>query len=463
MPGDSSGPSLLRIARFWPWLVLSMALATAVWHNVDFPEDIDPEFPGVTRPTFNRRPPPAYRLAEPGDTLDRIAIYTSGLAVVLSLMGLSAGRKPLWSAALALSAAAWWHAVTPGPTFDGWHGLGWRAIFDPVTPLGLRGALAASAIGLTAIVLGAIWSERARTAELWKTARSRGTAGLLVAAAVLVILRQFEIPGVEPVGYWPRCAFLTGVIAFDLVLFRMLPRLEGRALWVRRSAYGVGATSAWLALVFGGIALTVYHRPIDRLRAIVPGRIFISAMPTLEGLEIVQRRHHFKTIIDLFPEDTPLRSPRFPQEQRFAKEHGIQFIVNNSDPAASNAFLDQTLKLAQDPNAWPILVHCHACMDRTPAWWGIYRFVVQGDRLEDILKDIERHRGLRPKASVTLLYNRVLEPRAPERYKNDPTAALLERCAKGTHDPYWDQYPNGADLSNLADVPRVSRREKTLP
>ncbi len=54
----------------------------------------------------------------------------------------------------------------------------------------------------------------------------------------------------------------------------------------------------------------------------------------------------------------------------------------------------QTLALAQDPSAWPILVHCHGCMDRSPAWMGIYRFVVQGRPLLEVMQEIERHRGL---------------------------------------------------------------------
>jgi predicted protein tyrosine phosphatase len=449
--------------RFWPWLALVLAFATAVWHNIDFPEDVDPEFPAVVRPTFNRRPPPAYRLAEPGDTLDRIAIYTSALALVLSLVGLSVRRGGLWPAAVALSAAAWWHAVTPGPTFDGWHGLGWRAMFDSTSPLGLRLILALAMLALIAIVAGTLWRYRVQREQLCNIAKERRVAGLLIVAVVLVVLRQFDIPGVEPVGYWPRCAFLTGLIAFNIVLIRMLPRRNVGRVWLRRSLYSAAMLGSWLLLVFSGIAVTVTHRPIDRFRAIVPGRIYISAMPTAKGLEIIQNRHHFKTIIDLFPEDTPLRSSRLPMEKRFAREHGINLVINNSDPTQANEFLDKTLELAQDPSAWPILVHCHACMDRTPAWWGIYRFVVKGDRLEDILKDIERHRGLRPKASVTLLYNRVLEPRAPERYRNDPVAAVLKECARGTDDPFYEQLSAAADLSNLADVPRVSRREPKAP
>ncbi len=66
---------------------------------------------------------------------------------------------------------------------------------------------------------------------------------------------------------------------------------------------------------------------------------------------------------------------------------------------------------------------------------GLYRFVVQGWPLADALREIERHRGLRPKASVTLLYNRVLPRLAPERSALDPTVPVLRDCAAGTADP----------------------------
>ena len=46
--------------------------------------------------------------------------------------------------------------------------------------------------------------------------RAKGTRWLWVAALVLVAARQFEIPGVEPVGYWPRWAMIWGMLAFDL-------------------------------------------------------------------------------------------------------------------------------------------------------------------------------------------------------------------------------------------------------
>lgn len=458
---ETTTPANLSLrARLWPWLILAFAAALAVWHAMDFPGDLDAEFPRVQRPTFSRRPPPAYRLAEPGDTLDRVAIYLSAAALVLSVGGawLSRERLGLWTASFALASASLWHASTPGPTFDGWHGMGWREIFDPLAPLGLRIALAVAAIALGILFVLSVFHRRSEWRALLARGRSAGILGLLSVALVLVLLRQFEIPNVEPVGYWPRWAFLLGLLAFALALLKAIPTVPAPSRI--RVAASLGLSSlAWFALVAGGIGLTWYHRPLSRLRTVVPGKIYISAMPTKRGLEVAQRRHHFKTIINLFPEDTPLRSPILPDELEFAKEHGIQYVGSPSDEASSSRFLDQTLALAQDPNAWPILVHCHGCMDRTPAWMGIYRFIVQGKPLNEILAEIEQHRGHRPKASVTLLYNRVLAPRAPERYAADPTAKLLRECAKGTPDPALQPRGPHRRRANQVDVPRVSRQE----
>jgi hypothetical protein len=126
---------------------------------------------------------------------------------------------------------------------------------------------------------------------------------------------------------------------------------------MRLGMYGI----AWLVLVAGGRAIEWYHRPLGRLKAVLSGKIYISALPNYRGLELAHRRHHFKMIINLFPEDTPLRSPRLPDELRFAREHGIRYVANPNNPLEADFFIDKTLTLAQDPDAWPILVHRHQC------------------------------------------------------------------------------------------------------
>jgi len=424
-----------RASRWIPTALAFLAVLAAAWHVWDFDEDVDPEFPSVVRPTFSRYSPASYRLAEPGDTLDRIELYLASLAVVIAVTGLVNSRgSALWPTALALSLAALWHASTPGPTFDGWPGLGFRVLFDLQAALPVRLAVAAGTLIVAGMVLGNLFTQRRRLGFFWEDARLRGTTPMAILAALLIGLRQVELPLPGPVGYWPRCSMLVGLLLACwcmLVSIPPVPRPAGRTLLA-----GAAAFLLWLGLTEAGIALVWIHRPLARMKVIEPGRILISAMPTVRGLEIAHARHHFKTIINLFPEDTPLRSPLFPAELAFAQAHGIRYVRSPSNPSdeASNRFLDETLRLAQDPSAWPILVHCHGCMDRTPAWMGIYRFLIQGRPLAEVLREIEQHRGYRPKASVVLLYNRILPPRAGDRYWNDPTAQLLRECAHGVTD-----------------------------
>ncbi len=454
--GEDSEPSKLRrlLQQAWPWLILSTLVAVAAWHAFDFPDDLDVEFPKVARPTFSTHPPAVYRLAEPGDTLDRIGIYLSSLAIVVSIVGFCRGatRRP-WSAALAVSIAVFWYSANPARGLDGWHGMGWSTVLDSQTPRLLRIGLLGSAGVLSCVIIWGLWPLLSDPSKLPEICRTRRVRGLLLMAIALAILRLIGLNGIEPAGYWPRCAFVGALVVFTAALLRMSsPLLVPRKTRLVIASAGV---AAWYALVLAGIWLTWYHRPLDRLRTVVPGRIYMSAMPTSSGLEIVQKRHHFKTIINLFPEDTEFRSPRLDQELRFAKSHGITYYGSPTEVAKSNEFLDLTLKLARDPDAWPILVHCHACMDRTPAWVGIYRYVVEGWKLDDVFRFIEEHRGYRPKASVTLLYNRVLPRLAPARHEVDPTAALLQGCAKGTRDPYYTQLEaelKGANREALSDV-----------
>ena len=432
-----------RIGRnHWHWLVLVGLGLVTVWHAVDFSDTPDADFPKVVRPHFNTHPPAAYRLAEPGDTLDRVGLYLAAASLTLSLVALvrvawlrggnSTDRWSFWPTAAALSTAATWYSSTPGPTFDGWHGLGWRTINAASAPWAVRLVLLGFALILAGVVaanIAACWPDRRRWVRRAVEAR---VVPLLLLALILVGLRQVEVPGLEPVGYWPRCCFDLGMLAFGLALIRLQPA-GGHAIPARLKL-GVGL--GWGLIVLGGIALTIYHRPIARLRPVVPGRIYISAMPTYRGLAIEQQRLGFKTIINLFDESSTQASPYHDDEIRFVRQHGLRYLGSPSDGLESDRFLDETFALANNPDAWPILVHCHGCMDRSPAWMGMYRFLFEHKPLADIFAEIERHRGTRPKAVVTLQYNRKLPKRAPEQFAADPTGEILLRCAAGTKDPF---------------------------
>lgn len=418
----------------WPWLVLALTTLPAFWYVVDFENALDPEFPAVARQTYNTFPPAAYRFADAGDTIDHAAVYVAAAAVVLCVWScLRDPRRRLRYAALALSLAAYWHAATPGPLINGWHGLGWRTIFDPGVATGQRILLGSAAAVLAAAV---VWSSRPWSLPAFlREARANRILAFLVVAAVLLTLRQAPWIDREPFGFWPRWFYAWGLFAWAFALLRVAPQAPPG--WPRRAAL-ICLIVAWLGLDVLGRGIFWYQRPIGRLREIVPGKLYLSAMPTYRGLALAQGRHHFKTIVNLFPEHTSMRSPHWPDEQRFAREHGIACYNQPVDDPIGEQFVTDTIALAQDPDAWPVLVHCHGSMDRSPAWVGIYRFVVDGWPLDEALKELERHRGSRPKSSVTLLYNRMLPLLAPDRAAADPTAAQLRENARGTIDPAFE-------------------------
>jgi protein tyrosine phosphatase (PTP) superfamily phosphohydrolase (DUF442 family) len=420
------------MARLWPWLLLGLAVLPAVWWIRTYENDIDPEFPWVVRPTFNQYPPATYRLADAGDTIDHIAVYVASSALVVAGWGWFRNpRKRGWAAAFAISAAGYWHAATPGPLLDGWYGLGWRTILDSRAGPAQRLALLGLAIGVVAVVSWSLVGRPFR--DLLSAARTRGILGLLSFAALLVAIRQVGWLDREPYAFWPRWLYVWGLLAWALALARVAPKAR---LTLRRCAILVVLVAISLGLDFAGRGLFWYQRPLHRLREIVPGRLYLSAMPTYEGLKLAQARHHFRTIINLFPEHTPEQSPHWPDELRFVREHGLKYVGNpSSDARCGEEFVAQTIDLARDPASWPVLVHCHASMDRSPAWVGVYRFVVQGWPLVDVLKELEWHRGLRPKGSVTLLYISILPQLAPGRAAADPTIALLRECAAGDATP----------------------------
>jgi protein tyrosine phosphatase (PTP) superfamily phosphohydrolase (DUF442 family) len=209
-----------------------------------------------------------------------------------------------------------------------------------------------------------------------------------------------------------------------------------RRIGVRRLATVAAGIGAGAAVICVGLWSIWLHRPLSRLHAVVPGKIYISAMPTYAGLREAQKRLGFRTIINLFPERTSQRSPRLDEERRFVEEYGIRYVENPEDDTKGYETLMRNLAIANDPSAQPVLVHCHGCMDRSPSWMGIYRFVHQGWSLREVMREIEAHRGWRPKSSVTLLYDYYLRRIAPERYAADTTGRELARNVAGITNPF---------------------------
>ncbi len=415
--------------------LIGLIAIVAVWHAVDYSNEFDPEYPGLQREHFSPYAPFAYRLAEPGDTLDLIALYLGALGFGLFLAErFAAAACPKPANRLALNAmitglllTGIWTGCAPDPPTDGWHGLSYQAIGRAGTPAAVRLvliAIAATIAGLVLIPLAARGRTLFRAASpLWRA--------LTVVCALCAIWRVAGMPDPEPWGYWPRWAMVVSLIIADVALANRviaaarLPVVSFRTKSLRAASVGLTI----LAIIQAGFYVHWLHWPIPRLKVVVPGRIYASAMPPPDGLALAHSRHGFKTIINLFNEDTPQRHRDYPAEVAFAAKHGIRYVRADSS-AQGVDFVRKTLEVARDPNNWPVLVHCHGNMDRTPAWVGIYRFIDLGWSMNDVLAAIERHRGYRPKGGVTVLYGDVLPVLAQDRWNEDPVACRLGEYAR---------------------------------
>lgn len=420
-------------------LLCALVAVVAVWHALDFSHDFDPEFPGLERDHYSLYAPFAYRLAEPGDTLDLTTLYLSaaGLGLLAMLQMRPETRPAARAEKLArltmtgICLAGFWIGSAPDPTMDGWHGLAWQAALRVSTPAWQRGAITVVALALVCLVLGSM----ILLARQWIKKQSYQHRLLFLIAALGFLWRIANWPDPEPWGYWPRWAM---IICMIVTLSAILARFQqaGKSVEItaisKKSSRRAAFVSALMAFVLiqAGYYIHWLHWPMARFKVVIPGQLYVSAMPSPHGLKLAHQRHQFKTIINLFNEDTPLRHRDFPAELQFANENGINYI-RAQGKNFGNSFIESTFESANDPANWPVLVHCHGNMDRTPAWLGMYRFRYQGWGLGQVFAAIERHRGYRPKGGTTVLYCDLLPRLEPEKWAADPVASRLEDHGRG--------------------------------
>lgn len=422
-------------------VLLLLVAVVSIWHALDFSHDFDPEFPGMPRDHYSQYAPFAYRLAEPGDTLDLSVLYMSsaglGLLLLLRLRNdlatassVETGlRQTLWGGCL----LGFWIGAAPDPTMDGWHGLAWQSIFRVSTPLITRMILSIIAV----LILGLILIPSILSARIWFRQSSKLWRCLGILSVILTAWRVLNWPDPEPWGYWPRWAMIAAMVIVLTAIINQFPLAPDHrsvlSLKVRRRLLFVSGLFVF-AVIQSGYYLHWLHWPIPRFKVIIPGQLYVSAMPPPHGLALAHKRHHFKTIINLFNEDTPQRHPDFPAEMAYAKANGIKYVRAEGKSYGSK-FVESTFAVARDPENWPVLVHCHGNMDRTPAWLGMYRFYYQGWSLAEVFAAIERHRGYRPKGGTSVLYCDVLSEIDPEKWSKDPVARRLEEQTKGFSQP----------------------------
>ena len=141
-----------------------------------------------------------------------------------------------------------------------------------------------------------------------------------------------------------------------------------------------------------------------RLRPVVEGRVYRSGCLSADGFRDFIRSHQIKTVINLWDEspDPVLHPNRFSRaeikESELCQELGVQFKfiyvellpdhqVGKERPKA----IDDFLEVMDDPQSYPVLLHCKAGLHRTGVMSAIYRMEYDGWSREDAMRELKSH------------------------------------------------------------------------
>ena len=108
------------------------------------------------------------------------------------------------------------------------------------------------------------------------------------------------------------------------------------------------------------------------------GRVYRSGELTTTALESVVKEHGIRTVIDFGAHDKDPAGER--REQQTADLLGVKRVVLNLEGDATgdpNRYVE-ALRLMNDPEAQPVLVHCAAGAQRTGCAVALYRSLVEG-------------------------------------------------------------------------------------
>jgi protein-tyrosine phosphatase len=161
----------------------------------------------------------------------------------------------------------------------------------------------------------------------------------------------------------------------------------------------MGRTWRWtmIALIIGMIVIApaLYFRDVyghgKRLRVVEPNLVYRSGQMTAQGFTDAVDELHIKTIINLqddFPDpdlELGFLDRRTIKESELCRRLGVRYVFIGPDlvwrkrvgierPEAVERFL----AVMDDPDSYPVLIHCHAGLHRTGVITAVYRMEYQG-------------------------------------------------------------------------------------
>jgi len=136
-----------------------------------------------------------------------------------------------------------------------------------------------------------------------------------------------------------------------------------------------------LLVVVAGVGKYVYDMNINHnFETITDGKVYKSGVIPPDEIDDYVKKYHIKSIVDLrFPGTADLvNNPEIPAEltaekEAVAKIPGVTYFNNGSDQVPKQENLDTFFKIMDNPNNYPVLIHCYHGVGRAEMYSALYR------------------------------------------------------------------------------------------
>jgi protein tyrosine/serine phosphatase len=148
---------------------------------------------------------------------------------------------------------------------------------------------------------------------------------------------------------------------------------------MKRNSKRIGLIVFMVILIFVG--KYVYDMHINHnFETITDGKVYKSGVIPPDEIESYVKKYGIKSIVDLrFPGTADLvNNPEIPSELTAEKEavariKGVKYFNNGSDQVPKQENLETFFKILDEPENYPVLIHCYHGTGRAEMYSAIYR------------------------------------------------------------------------------------------
>ena len=139
-------------------------------------------------------------------------------------------------------------------------------------------------------------------------------------------------------------------------------------------------------VVLIGVGKYVYNMHINHnFEVITEGKVYKSGAIPPDEIEQYIKEHNIKSVIDLrFPGTEDLvNNPEIPEEltaEKIAVEKigGVNYFNNGSDQVPQEHNVKMFFKVMDNPDNYPVLIHCYHGVGRAELYSALYRIEYEG-------------------------------------------------------------------------------------